>query len=106
MNIISANRFKMLFPDLADIHIEDIRHAMQARNVSEALETFDVAAGRFGIETIRGDWVDAYYQDIQLLYSENGDDSKPTLMFDTLQREFYLCSLEHFLAQEPNRFAR
>jgi hypothetical protein len=52
MNIISANRFKLLFPDLADIHIEDIRNAMKTRNVDEALEIFNVAVGHFGIETI------------------------------------------------------
>jgi len=46
------------FPDLADIHIEDIRNAIQTRNVEEALEIFDVAVGHFGIETIRGNWVD------------------------------------------------
>ena len=66
MNVISVSRFKFLFPELADMHIEDIRHAMHARNVSEALEIFDVAVGHFGIETVRGGWVDDYYQDIQL----------------------------------------
>jgi hypothetical protein len=82
MNIISANRFEMLFPDLADIHIEDIRNAMQTRNVDEALEIVDVAVGHFGTETIRGNWVDNYCQEIQLLYSASGDDDKPTLVFD------------------------
>jgi hypothetical protein len=67
MNAISTNHFKMLFPDLAEIHIKDIRQAMQARNVSEALEIFDVAAGHFGIETIRGDWVDAYLEWLALI---------------------------------------
>jgi hypothetical protein len=94
INIISANRFKMLFPDLADIHIEDIRNAMQTRNVDEALEIFDVAVGHFGIETIRGNWADNDYQEIQLLYSDSGNDDKPTLVFDTAKREFYLCSLD------------
>src|SRR5882724_4236412 len=94
------------FPDLADIHIEDIRNAIQTRNVDEALEIFDVAVGHFGIETIRGNWVDNYYQEIQLLYSNSGDDSKPTLLFDTVKRAFYLCSLEELLAQEPDRFGR
>jgi hypothetical protein len=93
MNIISTNRFKMLFPDLADIHIEDIRNAMQTRNVDEALEIFDVAVGHFGIETIRGNCMDNYYQEIQLLYSDSGDDDTPTLLFDAAKREFYLCSL-------------
>jgi len=106
MNIISANRFKMLFPDLADIHIEDIRNAIQTRNVDEALEIFDVAVGHFGIETIRGNSVDNYHQEIQLLYSDSGDDDKPTLLFDTGKRAFYLCSLEELLAQEPDRFGR
>jgi hypothetical protein len=106
MNIISANRFKMLFPDLADIHSEDIRNAIQTRNVDEALEIFDVAVGHFGIETIRGNSVDNYYQEIQLLYSDSGDDDKLTLLFDTSKRAFYLCSLEELLAQEPDRFGR
>jgi hypothetical protein len=106
MNVISVSRFKLLFPELVDMHIEDIRLAMQARNVDEALEIFDVAMGHFGIETIRGGWVDDYFQDIQLLYSESGHDHKPTLMFGTLKREVYLCSVEELLAQELHRFGR
>jgi hypothetical protein len=104
MNIISANRFKMLFPALADIHIEDIRNVMQPRNADEALEIFDVAVGHFGIETIRGDRVDNDYQEIQLLCSDSGDDDRPTLLFDTVKRGFYLCSVEELIAQEPDRF--
>ena len=96
----------MLFPDLADIHIEDIRNAMQTRKGHEALEIFDVAVGHFGIEIIQGNWMDNDYQEIQLLYSDSGDDNKPTLLFDTAKREFYLCSLEELLAQEPDRFGR
>ena len=60
----------------------------------------------FGIEPIRGNWVDNYYQEIQLLYLDSGDDDKPTLVFYTVKREFYLCPLKELLAQEPDSFGR
>ena len=56
------------------------------------MEALNEVLKGFGVEAIRGNYVDSYYQDIQATYVNMGDTYDYTILFDSENEKFVLTS--------------
>jgi hypothetical protein len=63
----------------------------------------DILCG-YGVEDIRGPWVNNYFCDINLLYVNMGDTYIPTIIYDTLKERWYCCSWGDIVETQEKRF--
>lgn len=73
--------------------------------VDHVLDVFNNLLYGYGVEAIRGPHVDGYYMDINLLYINMGDTYSQTIVFDTLEEQFHVCSWGDIVEAQPKRFA-
>ncbi len=74
-------------------------------DIDEAIEAFDKEIGNYGIEAIEGNkYVDSYYMNINLLYSNAGDTYDKTLIYDTLNQKFIVSDWGTIVERNPRRF--
>ena len=75
-----------------------------SKPVDAILDIANVLLGGSGVEAIQGEWVDRYFQDIQLLYVNMGGTYDTTLLFDTVNGKFIAGSWGDFVESHPKRF--
>ena len=51
----------------------------------------------YGVEAIFGKYVNSYYQDCVALYVNTGDTYEPTILYDTVAREFGITTMGDFV---------
>ncbi len=106
---ISAKNFLNSFPEIgyqtAKLLNKLIKEYGNPKDVDKILEIFNQAVRNYGIEAISGrDWINNYYGNINLLYSNTGDTYAKTLIYDTLKDRFYLTSWGDIVEYEMERF--
>lgn len=77
-------------------HLADADNSWGRERADRVDATLDLAnrlMDAYGVEAVRGDWVDRYYQDINTLYVNTGDTYNATLLYDTVKERFYLTTL-------------
>lgn len=76
--------------------IEKLANAMknEGHDVDKILESFNQVMKGYGIESINSEyeWVSHYYQNIIALYVNRGDTYDTTILFDTAEQKFIVCS--------------
>lgn len=72
--------------------------------VERALDIINYLLDGYGVEAVRGEYVDQYYLDVNILYINMGDTYVPTILYDTLECEFHARSWGDYVDQYPERF--
>jgi hypothetical protein len=79
-------------------------HASSHSDVDDILGIIETLLEGYGVEPLRGDHVDNYYMDINILYINLGDTYTPTVLYDTLLNRFFICSWGDYIESKPKRF--
>ena len=58
----------------------------------ECMQELNRLIGGYGVQNIRGDYVNGFWQDTVMLYVNMGDTYSTTVVFDTQRRRFYVTS--------------
>lgn len=74
------------------------------RTVDIALDKCNALLKCYGVEAIRDNKHDSYYQDIGLLYVNMSDTYAATVVYDTRKDAFYITSWGDIVEGEPKRF--
>ena len=82
----------------------DIIRKLMQNDVDGALSKADTYMAGFGIEAIRGKWVDNYYGDIVGLYVNTGDTYNTTLLYDTIKERFYVTTMGDFVEKNERKY--
>ena len=61
--------------------------------IDAALDAITDTIGACGVESIRGAWIDRYYQDIVALYANTGDSYESTILYETDAGRFLLTTM-------------
>jgi len=83
-------------------HMMDNAHTHN--EVDHALDTISDLLHAYGVEAIRGPYVDGYYMDINLLYVNMGSFDVSTIIFDTQEHRWYVADMETMITSKPKRF--
>jgi len=81
-----------------------IENAHTHEQVDKALDSINQLLHGYGVEAIRGKFIDNYYQDINLLYVNLGDTYIPTIIYDTKKERFLVCSWGDIVESQPKQF--
>ena len=74
-------------------------------DVDNKLEQINKLMEGYGVESIRGQWVDHYWQETNLLYVNKGETYAPTVIYDTLKKKWYIgVSWGDIVEKESKRF--
>ena len=79
-------------------------HASSHSDVDDILGIIETLLEGYGVEPLKGDHVDNYYMDINILYVNLGDTYTPTVLYDTLLNRFFICSWGDYIESKPKRF--
>ena len=74
------------------------------QDVDHVLDRADEILGGYGIEAIRGNWVDHYYQDIVALYVNMGDVYVTTILFNTTTEAFSITTVGDWVEYNTRRY--
>lgn len=93
-HLLAAFRREISHGDFTETDLKAVAAAIESagtspRRVDEALELANKVIGGFGVEAIRGDWHDRYYQDIVFLYVNTGDTYNATVVYDCVADRWY-----------------
>ena len=86
------------------INVLTKEHASSHSDVDDILGIIDTLLEGYGAEPLKGDHVDNYYMDINILYINLGDTYTPTVLYDTLLNRFFVCSWGDYIESKPERF--
>jgi len=81
-----------------------MKNAKTPQMVDLALDFFNDVLGGCGVEVIRGEHVNQYYMDINLLYVNMGSFDVGTMIYDTLNECWYITNIENLITSQPKRF--
>jgi len=81
-----------------------MKNAKTPQMVDLALDFFNDILNGYGVEPIRGEYVDKYYMNTNLLYVNRGDTYTPTVIYDTKEEEFFVCSWGDIVEGDEKRF--
>ena len=85
-----------------------MKNATTRQMVDLALDFFNDTLRGYGVEAIKGVYVDCYYKkkmDVNLLYVNMGDTYTQTVIYDTKKEEFFVCSWGDIVEGDEKRFA-
>ena len=91
-------------PATAKIIRTIIRNMQSPKDAEECIEIINKLLCGFGIESLRGDYVDGYYQTTNALYVNLGETYAPTIIYDTLKQCWYCYSYGDFVEVNERRF--
>jgi hypothetical protein len=74
------------------------------RSVDDTLKTANRLIGGYGVEVLRGKYVNSYYGDIVAEYVNVGDSYAATLLFNTVTSRFSLTSWGDFVEKNAKRY--
>ena len=86
------------------INVLTKEHASSHSDVDDILGIIESLLEGNGVEPLKGDHVDNYYMDINILYINLGDTYTPTVLYDTLLNRFFVCSWGDYIESKPKRF--
>ena len=89
---VPLDKAKYLHAEMGKVERSPFGGSASHRAVDAILDSIDASVRGHGVESIEGDWVDRYYQNIVLLYVNMGDTYTTTLAFDTNTTRFYVTS--------------
>lgn len=72
-------------------------------DVDTSLKILNNLVTGYGIEPVRGEWVDWYYGHIQFLFINVGDTYRQTIIYDCYENEFHITSTDTFIDQHEKR---
>lgn len=81
-----------------------MKTARGARGINTALDTINGLLHGYGVESIRDNQWDNYYQDIGLLYVNMGGTYTSTVVFDTRSGRFLVSSWGDIVERQERRF--
>jgi hypothetical protein len=81
-----------------------LKGAGNHEQIDEALGYADGLLEGYGVEPIRGDWVDNYYGDIVALYVNTGDTYNPTILYDVNAGKFLVTSWGDWVERYGDRY--
>lgn len=74
------------------------------RHVNKALDLANRFMQAYGVEAVRGKWVDNYYGDAVALYVNTGNSYTGTLLYDTVRGKFEVTSWGDFVEKYERRY--
>jgi len=96
---------KPVKPSIDELKPQIKKIIKESGSIDYALDVINKLIGGYGVESIRGEWVDHYYQDINLLYVNKGDTYEPTVIYDTMKKKWYIgVSWGDIVEKESKRF--
>jgi len=81
-----------------------INNANTRNKVDEALDYANEILGGYGVEPIRGIWHNSFYGDIVALYANMGDTYDNTILYNTVDGEWFVGSWGDFVEKKQDEF--